>query len=108
MNAEKGVMNMVGTQEYKSLIIVMSTKWSQSGPAPTLMPFEITCDILSNGTLNIKWTVTDNRVDTITLDYNCTSFGEVQASATYLLSESSLLNAMPPVLIVATIMSICL
>ena len=41
----------------------------------SVIPVEITCTTFLNGTLNTWWTVGDY-VELVTLDYNCTGFGE--------------------------------
>ena len=50
-------------------------------PRPDLrkMPVEINCTTFLSGTLNYSWTVGDY-VELVTLDYNCTGFGEDQVS----------------------------
>lgn len=50
-------------------------------PCPDLsvIPVDITCATSPNGTLNTWWTVRDH-VELVTLDYNCTGFGEDRVS----------------------------
>lgn len=45
----------------------------------SMIPVEITCATFLNGILNTWWTVGDY-VELVTLNYNCTGFGEDQVS----------------------------
>ena len=49
-------------------------------PDLSMIPVDITCTTLLNGTFNTWWTVRDH-VQLVTLDYNCTGFGEDQVSS---------------------------